>query len=273
MGVAREDRGVLAGGLPFNRVGSGLPVVVLQGLTFENRALSGMEVRFTMAPFRRLAESRSVYVVNRRSGLARGTSLSEMADDYAAMIRAEYEPPVEVIGNSSGGSIAFYLAAEHPDVVRRLVIQDCGCRLTDAGRAWGREVMRLAEAGEWRPIAELMMRTVQPDNRLGRAVARLFSPLMARGAPVDPTDMIVLLEAEDVHDFTPRLGEIRAPTLVACGELDPFSGAALAEETAARLPHGQPLVYPGQRHGLRGARYAQDLADFMLEARREGTSD
>ena len=57
MGVARQDRGVLAGGLPYNRVGSGPPVVVLQGLTFENRALSGMEVRFTMAPFRRLAEA------------------------------------------------------------------------------------------------------------------------------------------------------------------------------------------------------------------------
>lgn len=188
MEEARADRGVLAGGLPFNRIGSGPPVVVLQGLTLENRALSGVELRFTMAPFRRLAEARSVYVVNRRPGLARGISLAEMAAEYAAMVRTEFEPPVEVIG--------------------------------------------LAEAGEWRPIAELMMRTVQPDKRLGRAVAGLFSPLLARSASGDPTDLIALLEAEDGHDFTPRLGEIAAPTLVACGELDPFSGADLAEETA-----------------------------------------
>ena len=269
MGDTRADRGVLAGGLPFNRIGSGPPVVVLQGLTFEHRALSGMEVRFTMAPFRRLAEDRSVYVVNRRPGLERGTSLAQMAADYAAMIRAEFQPPVEVIGNSSGGSIAFYLAAEHPQLVRRLVIQDCGCRLTESGRAWGREVIRLAEEGEWRRIAELMMRTVQPDDRLGGAMARIFSPLMARSAPSDPTDMIALLEAEDRLDFTPRLHEVEATTLIACGELDPFCGGDLAEETAAGMPDARALVYAGLRHGLRGDRYARDLASFVLDARRE----
>ena len=96
-------------------------------------------------------------------------------------------------------------------------------------------------------------------------MARLFSPLMARSAPADPTDMITLLEAEDGHDFTPRLEEVTAPMLVACGELDPFCGRELAEETAAGMPGGRALVYERQRHGLRGDRYAQDLAGFMLE--------
>ncbi len=204
----RESAGVLAGGLPYNLVGEGPPVVVLQGLTLENRPLSSFEARFALAPYRPLARSRSVYVVNRRPGMTRGTTLGQMAAEYAATIWTEFEPPVDVIGLSSGGSVAVYLAAEHPDTVRRLVLQDCGGRTTVEARSWGREMIRLAEAGRWREVAGLMMRTIQPDNVFGRAVAWLFSPLMARSAPVDPTDMITLLEAEDDHDFRPRLGEI-----------------------------------------------------------------
>jgi pimeloyl-ACP methyl ester carboxylesterase len=76
--------------------------------------------------------------------------------------------------------------------------------------------------------------------------------------------MITLLEAEDAHDFSPRLGQIKASTLVACGELDPFSGAALARETAAGLPHGRAAVYEGRRHGVRGKAFEQDLVDFLV---------
>ncbi len=263
MGGTHDDHGLLSGGLPYNRIGNGPPVVVLQGLTFGNRALSGFEARFALAPYRQLAGERSVYLVNRRPGMRRGTSLGEMASGYAATILAEFEPPLDLIGLASGGSIAFYLAAEHPQLVRRLVIQDGGCRLTPWGREWGREVSRLAEAGDWRAVSTLMMRTVQPDNALGRAAAWLFSPLMARTAPEDPTDMIALLEAEDAHDFTPRLGEIGAPTLVACGELDPFSGAELARETASGIPSADVLVYEGRRHGLRGKAFERDLAGFL----------
>jgi pimeloyl-ACP methyl ester carboxylesterase len=257
-------RGTLSGGLPFNRIGAGPPVLVLQGLTFANRPLSGFETRFAMAPYRSLAEERSVYVVNRRPRMKPGTTLDQMAAQYAAMLRVEFEPPVDVIGNSSGGSIALHLAAEHPSLVRRLVLQDCGCRTTDEAQAWGRDVIRLAEAGRWRAVSQQMIRTVQPDNLLGRTAARLFAPLMAMNAPADPIDMVALLEAQDEHDFGPRLGEIGAPTLVACGELDPFSGADLARETAAGIPRGRAAVYAGQRHGVRGEAFERDLLDFLV---------
>ena len=190
--------------------------------------------------------------------------MSDMAADYAATIGAEFEPPVDVIGISSGGSIAFHLAAEHPQLVRRLVIQDGGCRQTETGRQWQCEVARLARAGRWRAVAEQMIRVVQPDNAAGHAAARLFSPLMAMSAPDDASDMIALVEAEDAFDFSERLGEIAAPTLVACGELDPFSGAQLARETAAGLADGRAIVYEGRRHGVRGDAFGRDLVEFLV---------
>ncbi|MEX1296056.1 MAG: alpha/beta hydrolase [Candidatus Limnocylindrales bacterium] len=264
MVAARAARGELSGGLPFNAIGEGPPVLVLQGLTFANRALGRLETRFGLAPFRALAGHRRVYVVNRRPGMARDTSLSEMAADYAAAIEGDFEPPVDVIGLSSGGTIALYLAAEHGQLVRRLVLQDAGPRLTRAGRDFARTVGPLAEAGRWREVATVFMRLVLPENVAGRAMASIFAPLMAWGAPHDPGEMLALLEAEERHDFTPRLGEIRVPTLVLSGELDPFCGEALALETAAGLADGRAIVYAGQRHGVRGPAVERDLVRFLV---------
>ena len=265
MSTARPSSGTLSGGLPFNRIGRGPAVVALQGLMFENRALSGTEARFVLRPYGPLAEHRAFYLVNRRPGLPRGSTLSDMAADYAAMIRAEFEGAVDVIGISSGGSIAFHLAAEHPDVVRRLVIQDCGCRQTASGRAWQAEAGRLATAGRWRELSQMMIATVQPDNALGRAMAWLFSPLMAWSAPDDPSDMVGLIDAEDSFDFTGRLGEIAAPTLIACGELDPFCTPDVVRQTADGIVGARLIVYPGRRHGVRGKRFERELADFLAD--------
>jgi pimeloyl-ACP methyl ester carboxylesterase len=88
---------------------------------------------------------------------------------------------------------------------------------------------------------------------------------MALNAPADATDMVALIEAEDGHDFCSRLGQISVPTLVVCGELDPFSGAELARQTAAGLPQGRAVVYGGQRHGVRGAALEQELVEFLVD--------
>ena len=63
-----------------------------------------------------------------------------MADDYAVMIREEFAPPVDVIGTSTRGSIAQHFAADHPNLVRRLVIHSSAYTLGDAARKVQRHV-------------------------------------------------------------------------------------------------------------------------------------
>ncbi|MGW0007317.1 alpha/beta fold hydrolase [Nocardia grenadensis] len=46
--------------------------------------------------------------------------MAGLGDEHADALRAEFGEPVVVLGVSSGGSIALQLAAEHPDVVRKL---------------------------------------------------------------------------------------------------------------------------------------------------------
>jgi pimeloyl-ACP methyl ester carboxylesterase len=263
----RSSAGILRGGVPFNRLGSGPhTVVVFQGLLFENKPLARLDVLLALRMYRFLERRHTIWVLTRRRGLAPGTSLADMADDYAVAIRDELGGgPVDVIGVSTGGSIAQHFAADHPDLVRRLVIHSSAHTLTPESRALQMELAHLAAEGRWREAYSLIIGTMAARHRFLRVATRPFGWLMAWSAPDDPSDLIVTVEAEDVHAFRERLGEIRAPTLVVAGTADPFYTEALFRETAEGIPDGRLILYPGMGHPATGKRFARDVLDFLDE--------
>lgn len=64
----------------------------------------------------------------------------------------------------------------------------------------------------------------------------------------DLTDMLRTIAAEDAFDVEPRLGELRAPTLVLGGTSDPFYTEDLFRRTAAGVPDGRLHLFPGKGH-------------------------
>lgn len=123
MTQSQKTAGYFRSGLPYNRLGRGpRTLVVFQGLLFENKPLTGLSARLMLSTYNFLLKDYTTYVVTRKPGLPDGYSMQDMADDYAAMIRKEFGEPVDVIGTSTGGSIAQHFAADHPDLVRRLVL-------------------------------------------------------------------------------------------------------------------------------------------------------
>ena len=144
--MSEASTGYFRSGLPYNRLGHGpRPLVIFQGLAFENKPQSGLAIRM----YNFLGEDYTAYSVLRKPGLPGGCTLRDMADDYAEMIRDEFGGPVDVIGISTGGSIVQPFAADHPDLVRRLVIHSSAYTLSDAARAAQMEVGRLARQRRW----------------------------------------------------------------------------------------------------------------------------
>jgi len=75
----------------------------------------------------RMAKSRMVIAVDLhghgRTGLgSRTIDLLDMGDDMAAIVKQLGHPQVDVFGYSMGGCVAFRMAAQHPEAVRRLVM-------------------------------------------------------------------------------------------------------------------------------------------------------
>ncbi len=267
MAEPQASAGYFHCGLPYVRIGHGpRPLVVLQGLFFENKPQSRLMVQ--MYAF--LEREYTMYVVLRKPGLPQGYTMRNMADDYATMIQEEFGGPVDVIGVSTGGSIAQHLAADHPNLVRRLVIQSSAYVLTEESRKMQMLIGHLAEQRRWAEAYAVMFGPMMPHQGI---MKYLSGPIVWLGshalgllaAPKDPSDLVVTVEAEDKHDFRDRLAEITAPTLVVAGDRDPFYTEALFRETAAGIPKARLILYPGMGHPASGKQFARDVLAFLRE--------
>ena len=240
--------GVLPGGLPYLAAGTGPPVVVFPGLDGDNADPTGRQRRFTMRMFRPLTRHFTVYVINRKPGLAPGSTLHDLAGHYAYAIERHFAGSVDIIGVSTGGSIAQILAVEYPHLVRRLVLFASACRLSAYGRRIQRAQAAHARAGRRRQ-AQAVTGPALAGGRIGAVfLTALLWAVGARMTPHDPSDLLATIDAEDAFDATPELHRINAPTLVIGGGRDRFYGAALFRETARRIPRARLLLYPHKGH-------------------------
>jgi pimeloyl-ACP methyl ester carboxylesterase len=264
--MSDAQRGYFRSGLPYNRYGSGpRTVVVFLGLDIEHRPLSGFMGTLTGGLYKFLQDGHTVYGVGRRPGMPAGYSMQDMADDYAAMIREEFGGPVDVIGVSTGGSVALYFAAGCPELARTLVIHSSAHRLGDAARKAQMDVARLASRGRWRQACTELLAFTFPGTPFGRLFAWLLSWAVYPRTPESAADLTATVEAEDRHAFKDRLGEIRAPTLVLGGDRDPFYSEKLIRETAAGIPDARLAIYPGMGHPAMGKQFARDVLAFFGE--------
>lgn len=140
--------------------------------------------------------------------------MAAIADDYADVARRVFDQPVDVVGSSTGGSVALQLTADHPGVVRRLVLLSSACRLGPVGKETQRRVAELSRENRPRDAGAQMM-SMLGGRRGSRALLGplgwLTAPLLVGDA--DP-DMLATIDAEDGFDLTDRLPSIATPTLV-----------------------------------------------------------
>jgi pimeloyl-ACP methyl ester carboxylesterase len=223
-------------------------------------------LRVNLAPVAELSRSRRVVVFNRRPRLPPGMTMAELAAEHAEAIRQGLGGPVDVVGVSTGGSIAQQLAADHPGAVARLVLVSAACRLGPEGRRLQRRVAARIRAGAPRQAFAVMAAGIVPAGpaQVGAAAAAwLLGPTLIRNAG-DLDDMATIIEAEDAFDLA-ACPVIEACTLVLAGADDRFYAPELFEETARLIPGSELRLVPGRGHVTamsdRGARTA--LASFL----------
>jgi pimeloyl-ACP methyl ester carboxylesterase len=255
--------GYFRNGLPYNRAGHGSkPLVIFQGLMFENKPQSGMTFGYEF-----LEKDYTLYAVLRKPGLPQGYTLQAMADDYAEMIVQEFGHPVDVIGVSTGGSLAQHFAADHPNLLRRLVLHSSAHILGEVGKQIQLEIGRLAQQGQVTQAWQAMIGFILPNagmwKLLNPSLAWMAARLLSLGKKPDLTDLVITIEAEDQHAFKDRLPEIKAPTLVIAGADDPFYSPALFHETAAGIPHARLVIYENMRHPATGKQFTRDVLAFL----------
>lgn len=257
-----NNRGYFCSGLPYTTIGNGpKPLVVFEGLTFSHKPQP--PVMLKMYSF--LCSDYTIYSVLRRPQPPDHYSLDDMAGDYAQMIREEFTAPVDIIGISTGGSVALHFAAHHPTLVRKLVIHSSAHTLNDRAKQLQLEVAIAAEKGKWGEAWRLLIGTGF-SSPLAKPLVYLLGFFLSLDHPKNANDLVVTVEAEDNHAFLDHLDEVTCPTLVAGGEDDFFYSPELFRETAQGIPDAKLCLYPHMGHPARGKQFKADVLSFLLEA-------
>lgn len=176
-----------------------------------------------------------------------GYTTQQLAADMASLVEHLAMGQVHVVGSSTGGAIAQYMALDHPHTVRTLTIASSFARF-DAFMQLEFEVRRKM-AAEWDRYAMFS----------GYALF-LFSPRYTREHPdrvatwIDrlakqstmPEDQEIALKRIDMiaaHDALSRLGEIRQPMLVLCGDRNLCTPLPQSEEIAHAVPGAELIIF------------------------------
>jgi pimeloyl-ACP methyl ester carboxylesterase len=273
---AAMETGTFLGEYPYVRIGSGPEnLVILPGITLENKPPNRFAAWTYRLGFSRFARTYTVYVINRRRGMPPGYTTRDMAADHAAVLEQELGPS-HIMGFSTGGDIAQYVAIDHPASVRSLILVVSACRLSEEGRGICERWQVMVREGRWQDLRADMASVAvsgETNKRLARIFIRVFGGLVFP-VPSDPSDFLTTLEADLGHDTTGQLGGISTPTLVVGGNEDPFFSEGLLRETAEKVPDATLRVYEGVGHGVpkeRKRRYEEDTLAFLKAHRKESS--
>ena len=264
------ETGALPSGHPYAQIGRGSRVVLsIPGLSFTHEPAKPATVRRLwkrwLAPIER--NDLTFVEVGRRADIPPGSMAPDVADDYAAVIRARWGSAVGVMGVSTGGGYAQWLASRHPDLVDRLVLGFTGHRIPADVATDQRRAVDHFLAGRWRSGYKLFGGWFMPKHaRLAGAAFWLLGPYVA-GRPSDLRVLRIDADSDDAFDATEALAGIRCPTLVVSGRLDLAYPPDLTRELVAGLSNVRHIEYSDVGHGFgAGPRFAEDACAFLAES-------
>lgn len=230
-----------------------LPGISIKPITLSAAALEG--------GFRRFAEEYTVYVFDRRSGLADGCTVEEMTDDTADAMKALGISGADVFGASQGGMIALVLAARYPALVAKAVVASSSAHLEERYAALLTEWARLARAGRVRELNRSVFAHLYTREYLD-TYRDIFAAMETDGTPDELARFAAMSDACVTFDFRGELANVHCPVLVACAECDTALGADASRLIAERTG-GTLVVYPRYGHAVYDE--APDFRDRMWD--------
>ena len=226
----------------YHCTGSGPPLVLMHGAEASRLMFAALTVH--------LAPHMTVIAYDQRDcgdtqGPEQAGTLSELADDAAALIRGLGHARAHVFGSSFGGRVAQALALRHPEVVSTLVLASTWALPHDYEALYPEGAAQIARlraqlpdsaeelAGWFFPPAYLQE---HPELRQVFAGARPQSARSQRRAAAVASRL----------ERSPA--DITAPTLVLAGEEDRVVPARLTLQLADAIAHSRSLVLDGVGH-------------------------
>ncbi len=248
--------------------GSGDPIVFVHGIPTDYRAWSA-QVEPLSKRFRTISLSRRYASPNAREGDVTDSTVGNNAADLKSFIEKMGLAPANVVAHSYGGFIAAYMAADHPDLVRSLVlVEPAVSTLLVANQKSSAQLLSLLlrspsvalaarrfqggslhpsltalDGGDLQSAVELNVDGVQD---LKGAYAKM--PEAARKMMLDNARTIAELRTDFPRFTAEEACKISSRTLVINGEASALWLRRIGELLGRSVPNARRVIVPGARH-------------------------
>lgn len=233
--------------------------------------LPGLSVQSVMgaadavgSAYEMLTREYTIYLFDRRRDPPVGYSISQMAADTAAAIKALGLENVSVFGASQGGMIAMELAIDFPHLVDKLILGSTSCCVSDEDFMPIAEWISLAQKGDAEALYLSFGRSVYPKSVFEQSRSYLIEA--AKGVTADELEhFIIFAESIRRFDITKKLKKLNCPVLV-IGDNDDrvLNGNASSKlaEYIVNSPKCELFMYNGFGHAAYDT--APDYKERML---------
>jgi pimeloyl-ACP methyl ester carboxylesterase len=229
--------------------GEGDPVVLLHGWGAESAAFQPVQ-DFLSRSFR-------VYAPD-LPGFGKSEEPREVwgIADYSSLVRAFIlamgHDSVLLVGHSFGGRIAVYLAAHHPELIRKMILVDAAGIIPK--RTW-RYYSRVYTFKALKKIYASPLFGPRPEERLEKLYRRFGSADYRNAGRM--RQIMVRVVNEDMRPFLPK---IQAPTLLIWGENDQDTPVYMGKIMEREIPDAGLVVLPNAGHYS----YLDRFQDFCI---------
>jgi 3-oxoadipate enol-lactonase len=176
-----------------------------------------------------------------------GYGIADLSGQLAALLKEHKTGRIHLAGVSLGGLIAQHFAATHPEQVDRLVLIDTTPRYTDEMRSmWAERAAGARQSGSASLIEGLLKIWFTPA-----AIARNGADVQYVRSTISKCSgegYALACEALAAADLRSQLAQIKAPTLVICGDDDIPSFLDAARLLASTIGGARLSWIPQARH-------------------------
>ena len=245
--------------------GNGLPLTMIMGLGCSARQWQWM------LPV--LTGSFQVITFDNR-GVGR-TSKPDMeyttdlfADDICALLNTLGIDKTHLVGVSVGGMIAQKFALKYPEMVDRLVL---GCTMPNFYHlppvAEDLQHMQESQLLPLEKSVEVMMRLFLTEHFFKEnpdQAAKLKEVMLIEKEEQGGDAFLLQLGAAMNHNTLEQVKNIKAPTLVITGDLDPIAPVENARFLTEKIPNNTLVEIPGVRHAFWVERF-EEFCDIIIK--------
>jgi non-heme chloroperoxidase len=255
-----ETKKVRVNGLSLDYIerGQGTPVLLVHGTLEDYRTWDGQLEAFSKG-YKLISYSRRYHYPNEWIKDSTDFSITIHARDLAALIKALDLPPVHLIGHSYGGSIAYLVARDHPEVIRSLTLAEPSLvpllKTTPEGDALltsfiTTSIVPSSDAFKQGNDEEGVRRFVNgvlgegSYEKLPRPIqTRVMDNVQELKGELSSQDLYPPTTCEDVQ-------KVKAPTLLVDGELSPKMFHVIDDMLEHCLPRVERATIPAASHQM-----------------------